>query len=93
MRSTLLEEQVVSSAFLASAEGEESDKVVSKGRSGRLHHQMRLTLRCCKDNSTSQSDSQNHTYLDEVDSGGHRVDSTEDFSMIQVKSYGYASTL
>ncbi|MQL95178.1 hypothetical protein Taro_027840 [Colocasia esculenta] len=58
-------------------------QVDSKGRSGRLHHQMRSTLRCCKVNSTSQSVSQNRSHLDEVNSGGHRVDSTKDFSLIK----------
>ncbi|MQM16057.1 hypothetical protein Taro_049010 [Colocasia esculenta] len=54
---------------------------------------MRSTLCCCKVNSTLQTVGQNHSHLDEVDSGGHRVDSTEVFSLIQAKLYGYESTL
>ncbi|MQL98706.1 hypothetical protein Taro_031422 [Colocasia esculenta] len=54
-------------------------KVDSKGMPGRLSHQMRSTLYCGKVNSTSQTVGQNHSHLEEVDSGGHRVDSSGDF--------------
>ncbi|MQL69051.1 hypothetical protein Taro_001378 [Colocasia esculenta] len=53
---------------------------------GRLHVRMRSTPLVCQVDSKGSC-------LDEVDSGGHRVDSTEDFLLIQVKSYGYESTL